>query len=82
MRTPARPVAPVHAGPALPTSRQSLAPRLSVVTVAHRSDLAVASVLTNTILADVAVYARVDAERDAATLAALARSGAATRNVA
>ena len=54
MRDPAAPVlTPVHAGPALPTSRQSMAPRLTVVSVTHDTDLAVASVLSNTILADV-----------------------------
>ena len=36
-----------------PTSRQSVAPRLSVVRTASRHDLAVDSVLTATILADV-----------------------------
>jgi len=51
-------IAPVGSGaspsPALaPTSRQSVAPRLSVVRTASRHDLAVDSVLTATILADV-----------------------------
>lgn len=58
-------LAPVHAGPALPTSRQSLAPRLSVVTVG----------LVAPERADEAVYARVDAERDAAATAQLAQAG-------
>lgn len=77
-----------------PSSRQSVAPRLSVVRTPTSRDLAIDVVLTNTMLADralvdtlphpvlvllpprdrdEAVYATVDAERDAAVTAELAR---------
>ena len=104
--TPATPVQ--SAAPAtVETSRQSVAPRLSVVRTPSRHDLAVDAVLTATILADVlladrtpsdtkphpvvtllplptassddAVYATVDAERDAQITAELA-SGAEGRD--
>ena len=52
------PTAPAVPAPA-PTSRQSVAPRLSVVRTASRHDLAVDSVLTATILADVLLGDRV-----------------------
>ncbi len=90
---------PSAAGPALdPSSRQSVAPRLSVVRTPTSSDVAVDAVLTNAILADVlsdtlphpvvtllplrhrddAVYAAVEAERDARVTAELA-AGAGVR---
>ncbi len=49
--------------PAAPASRQSVAPRLSVVRTPSRHDLAVDSVLTSTILADVLLGDRVIGDR-------------------
>lgn len=98
---PVTTTSPVAAAPDLgPTSRQSVAPRLSVVRTPRPTDVAVDAVLTSTILADVllgdreltdtkphpvvallplpapssddAVYATVDAERDARITAELA----------
>lgn len=85
-----------HPGAARPaldlSSRQSVAPQLSVVRTPTSNDVAVDAVLTNTMIADIlsdtlphpvvtllplrdkddAVYATVDAERDAAVTAELA----------